>query len=63
MKEWNYFEGCQYLLHDRDMKFSASLRAIVESINVQSFKLPARSPNLDACAERWVKSVKEEAFV
>ena len=26
----------------------------------QNIKLPARSPNLNACAERWVRSVREE---
>ncbi|MGB5520514.1 MAG: hypothetical protein WBO73_18920, partial [Gammaproteobacteria bacterium] len=29
---------------------------------VEPIKLPARSPNLNAFAERWVKSVKEEAL-
>ena len=36
--------------------------AIVKSGHVEPLKLPARSPNLNAHAERWVRSVKEEAL-
>ena len=50
------------LIHDRDTKFTDSFRAIVKSGQVEPLKLPARSPNLNAFAERWVKSVKEEAL-
>ncbi len=32
------------------------------SVSGEPLKLPARSPNLNAYAERWVKSVKEEAL-
>jgi len=62
MDEWGILEGCRYLIHDRDTKFTDSFRAIVKSSHVDPLKLPARSPNLNAYAERWVKSVKEEAL-
>ena len=62
MDEWGLLEGCRYLIHDRDTKFTDSFRAIVKSGQVEPLKLPARSPNLNAFAERWVKSVKEEAL-
>jgi len=62
MDEWGILEGCGYLIHDRDTKFTDSFRAIVKSSDVDPLKLPARSPNLNAYAERWVKSVKEEAL-
>jgi len=62
MDEWGLLEGCRYLIHDRDTKFTDSFRAIVKSGHVEPLKLPARSPNLNAYAERWVKSVKEEAL-
>jgi len=42
--------------------FTDSFRAIVKSGHVEPLKLPARSPNLNAYAERWVRSVKEEAL-
>src|ERR1019366_5299345 len=53
---------CRYLLHDRDTKYTISFRAIIESGQVKTLPLPARSPNLNAYAERWVKSVKDECL-
>jgi putative transposase len=59
-------EGCgalrdrRYLLHDRDTKYTQSFRAIIASGGVEPIVLPARSPNLNAYAERWVRSVKHE---
>ena len=60
MDEWGFLEGCRYLIHDRDTKFTDAFRAIVKSSDVEPLKLPARSPNLNAYAERWVKSVKDD---
>ena len=53
---------CRYLLHDRDTKFTNSFRAIIASGRVKPLVLPAHSPNLNAYAERWVRSVKEECL-
>ena len=53
---------CRYLLHDRDAKFTRSFRSIIASGRVKPLALPARSPNLNAFAERWVRSVKEECL-
>jgi putative transposase len=53
---------CRYLLHDRDTKFTISFRAIIKSGQVKPLPLPAHSPNLNAYAERWVRSVKEECL-
>jgi putative transposase len=61
-------EGCgalgdiRYLLHDRDTKYTASFLAIIESVHVKTLPLPARSPNLNAYSERWVRSAKEECL-
>ena len=58
--------GClrehRYLLRDRDTKFCASFRSILRAGGVEPVKLPARSPDLNAFAERWVRSVKEECL-
>jgi transposase InsO family protein len=62
MDEWGFLDNCRYLIHDRDTKFTDSFRAIVKSSQVEPLKLPAQSPNLNAYAERWVKSVKEECL-
>src|SRR5882724_1711456 len=53
---------CRYLLHDRDTKYTQSFRTIIASGQVEPLVLPARSPNLNAYAERWVRSVKEECL-
>jgi len=57
-----FLNGCRYLLHDRDAKFSASFDAILESVGIKAVKLPARSPNLNAHCERWIRSVKTEVL-
>ena len=62
MDGWGFLEHCRYLLHDRDTKYTRSFRAIIESGLVKTLPLPARSPNLNAYAERWVRSVKEECL-
>jgi hypothetical protein len=62
MDEWGFLESRRYLIHDRDTKYCESFRDIIESGDVKTLPLPARSPNLNAFAERWVKSVKEEVL-
>ena len=58
--------GClrqhRYVLHDRDTKFGAEFRETLAAGGVKCLQLPARSPNLNAFAERWVRSVKEECL-
>src|SRR5712671_7277063 len=60
MEDCGALRDCRYLLHDRDTKFTRSFRAIIASGRVEPLALPAHSPNLNAYAERWVRSVKEE---
>jgi putative transposase len=55
-------QDCRYLLHDRHTKYTLSFRAIITSGGVKPLALPAHSPNLNAYAERWVRSVKEECL-
>src|SRR5258707_6846351 len=62
MEDCGVLRDCRYLLHDRDTKFTRSFRAILMSGRVEALALPARSPNLNAYAERWVRSVKEECL-
>jgi putative transposase len=56
------FDGCRYLLHDRDPKFSAAFDEILRSAGIEPLTLPTRSPNLNAHLERWNRSVKEECL-
>ena len=62
MEGCGVLRDCRYLLHDRDTKYTQSFRAIIASGQVEPLVLPARSPNLNAYAERWVRSVKEECL-
>ncbi len=62
MEGYGALRDCRYLLHDRDNKYTQSFRAIIASGGVEPLVLPARSPNLNAYAERWVRSVKEECL-
>ena len=61
-ESWGYLNHCRYVLHDRDTKFCASFRSMLAEGGVKTVPLPARSPNLNAFAERWVRSVKEECL-
>src|ERR1700704_39557 len=62
MDDCGALRDCRYLLYDRDTKFTRSFRDILMSGRVEPLALPARSPNLNAYAERWVWSVKEEGL-
>jgi len=52
----------RFVLHDRDGKFCPSFRDTLRSAGIQPLSLPARSPNLNAFAERWVRSIKSECL-
>jgi putative transposase len=52
----------RYVLHDRDSKFCIAFQETLRSGGVQPLVLPARSPNLNAFAERWVRSIKSECL-
>ena len=62
MVEWGVLSCGQYLIHDRDGKYCPAFQRIIDEAGVQRVPLPPRSPDLNAYAERWVRSVKEEAL-
>jgi len=62
MEEWGFLGPGPYLIHDRDGKYCPAFQPIIEHAGVERVSLPPRSPNLNAYAERWVRSVKEEAL-
>ncbi len=51
-----------YLIHDRDTKCCAAFKQLLDDAGVNRVPLPPRSPQLNAFAERFVRSVKEEAM-
>jgi transposase InsO family protein len=54
--------GKRYLIHDRDPLFTDEFLRTLKDAGVQSAKLPPRSPNLNAHAERFVRSIKESCL-
>jgi putative transposase len=54
--------GHRYLIHDRDPLFDDGFLSLLRSVGVQSVRLPPRSPNTNAYAERFVRSIKEECL-
>ena len=62
MEAWGFLAPGQYLLHDRDGKDCPAFQQIIDAAGVTRVPLPPRSPHLNAYAERWVRSVKEECL-
>src|SRR5207244_13058890 len=62
MEEWGFLSPGQYLIHDRDGKYCPAFQRLIDAAGVTRIPLPPRSPNLNAYAERWVRSVKDEAL-
>ena len=54
-----FLQGCRYLIKDRSSLVTEPFREILKSSGVESLRLPARSPNLNAFAERFVRTIKE----
>jgi hypothetical protein len=61
-ESWGFLGQRRYVLHDRDTKFCSIFRATLKAGAIKPIQLPARSPNLNAYAERWVRSAKEECL-
>jgi putative transposase len=62
MVDWGFLTPGQYLTHDRDGKFCPAFQQAIDAAGVKQTSLPPRSPNLNAYAERWIRSVKDEAL-
>jgi putative transposase len=60
--EQGILTGKRYLIHDRDPLFTAEFLDMIAHSGVESVKLPPRSPNLNAYAERFVRSIKESCL-
>ena len=57
-----FLRGVQYLILDRDPLYTAAFRRLLRDSGVKPLLLPARSPNLNAFAERFVWSAKSECL-
>jgi putative transposase len=54
--------GKKFLIMDRDTKFCAKFKEVLLGEGVEPVVLPPKSPNLNAYAERFVRSIKEECL-
>lgn len=52
----------RFLILDRDGKFNGAFRGVLEDHGVEMGLCPARSPNCNAFAERFVRSIKSECL-
>jgi putative transposase len=52
----------RYLIIDRDTKCSQQFRRLIQDSGTKVIRLPPTSPNLNAYAERFVCSVKDECL-
>ncbi len=57
-----FLNGKRYLIHDRDPLFTAQFTMTLTAAGVSCVKLPPKSPNLNAYAERFVRSIKSECL-
>ena len=56
-----FLRQATHLIHDRDPLYTYAFREILKSVGVRPIKLPPRSPNLNAYAERFVRSINVRA--
>jgi len=54
--------NCEFLIMDRDKKYTKEFRAILKREGVKPVLCPVRAPNCNAFAERFVRSIKEECL-
>lgn len=57
-----FLNGATHLILDRDPMFTEAFRSLLAGSGVQVVRLPPRSPNMNAYAERWVQSVRRECL-
>ena len=57
-----FLRHTRYIILDRDPLYSIAFRRRLQDSDVKPIRLPARSPNLNAYAERFVLSAKSECL-
>ena len=55
--ENGFLQGYKFLIRDRDLIYSSAFLRILRSGGVESIRLQRRSPNLNAFAELFVRSI------
>ncbi len=57
-----FLTDARYLILDRDPLYTEAFRELLKNAGVKPVRLPPRSPNLNAYAERWVRTIKESCL-
>ena len=57
-----FMADAKVLILDRDPVFSSSVRGTLEAAGVEVVRLPTKSPNLNAYAERFIGTVRRECL-
>lgn len=57
-----FLRGIRYLILDRDPLYTKKFRDALDGGGIKTIRLPARSPNLNAYAERFVRTIKESCL-
>lgn len=60
--EDGFLRGKRYLILDRDAKYCDEFRRALGREGLEVIRLPPKSPNLNAFAERFVRSIKAECL-
>ena len=55
-------QGKRLLILDRDGKFTTEFKRILEDAAVRMLLTPYQAPNMNAFAERWIRSIKAECL-
>ena len=57
-----FLRGKRFLIHDRDPLYTRGFHEVLGYAGVAPVRLPPKSPNLNAYAERFVLSIKSECL-
>jgi putative transposase len=57
-----FLRNATYLIHDRDPLFTEAFEAILAKRGVKCVRIPARSPNCNPHAERFIQTIKYECL-
>ncbi len=60
--EGGFLLDSEFLIMDRDKKYTKEFRANLKREGVTPVRCPARAPNCNAFAERYVRSIKDECL-
>ncbi len=58
----DHAERFQFLIRDRDSKFTAAFDAVLAGADIRIIRTPVRAPRANAIAERWIGTLRRECL-